>query len=128
MAAISNLPNIRKWPFAVCPLSDATTAKAVSAPSAERPPPFLRRVWLPKKTECGDVDCDHYPLSLPLIRSDRFYRTFEQSITIIVGENGAGKSTILEAIATMAGFSGGGGAPGMRAVEHWVSSGEGARC
>ena len=92
------------------------------------PPPFLKRVWLPKEAGGDDLDWDRYPLSLPIIQSGGFDVSFEKPVTIIVGENGSGKSTILEAIATMAGFSDAGGAQGMRAVERSNVSGEdGAR-
>ena len=39
-----------------------------------------------------------YPFNLPLIKSLRSL-TFEAPVTFFVGENGAGKSTMLEAIA-----------------------------
>ena len=92
------------------------------------PPPFLKRVWLPKETGGDHLDWDRYPLSLPTIQSGGFDVSFEKPVTIIVGENGSGKSTLLEAIATMAGFSDAGGAQGMRAVELSKASGEdGAR-
>jgi predicted ATPase len=92
------------------------------------PPPFLKRVWLPQEEPGDDLDWDTYPLSLPIIHSGGFDLAFEKSVTIVVGENGSGKSTMLEAIATMAGFSDSGGAQGMRAVERSATSGEdGAR-
>jgi predicted ATPase len=90
------------------------------------PPPFLKRVWLPREATNVDVDRDSYPLSLPFIQSGGFDITFEKPVTIIVGENGSGKSTLLEAIATMAGFSDSGGAQGMQAVRHSAASGEDA--
>jgi predicted ATPase len=88
------------------------------------PPPYLKRVWLPDKNEHADLDWDRYPLSMPLVRNGGFDLTFEKPVTIFVGENGAGKSTVLEAIAHMAGFSDSGGAQGMRAVEASTLSGE----
>ncbi len=91
------------------------------------PPPFLKRVWLPREIVGSEFDWDEYPLSLPIIQSG-FDLTFAKPVTIIVGENGSGKSTVLEAIAAMAGFSDSGGAAGMRAVEQSELSGEdGAR-
>lgn len=91
------------------------------------PPPFLKRVWLPRSLAEADLDWDRYPLSLPIIQHGLDI-SFEKPVTIIVGENGSGKSTLLEAIASMAGFSDGGGAQGMRAVEKSIASGEdGAR-
>jgi predicted ATPase len=92
------------------------------------PPPFLKRVWLAEKAGDGTLDWDRYPLALPIVHSGGFDFSFEKPVTIIVGENGSGKSTILEAIAGMAGFSDGGGGQGMRAVEPSEGSGEdGAR-
>ncbi len=92
------------------------------------PPPFLRHVWLPPETEGEAFDRAGYPFSLPLVEGGGFDIRFERPVTIIVGENGSGKSTILEAIATMAGFSESGGGQGMRAVEQAPKSGEdGAR-
>ena len=88
------------------------------------PPPFLKRVWLPREAVGSGVNCDCYPLSLPIIQSGGFDIAFERPVTIIVGENGSGKSTILEAIAAMAGFSESGGAQGMCAVEPSSLSGE----
>jgi predicted ATPase len=88
------------------------------------PPPFLKRVWLPRDAIDDGLDWDSYPLSLPLVHNGGFDLTFEKPVTIIAGENGSGKSTLLEAIATMAGFSESGGASGMHAVHHSPLSGE----
>lgn len=43
---------------------------------------------------------------------------FERPITIIVGENGTGKSTLLEGIAALAGYDEAGGGKGYRPVDH----------
>lgn len=76
--------------------------------------PFLKRVWLQQdKIEQKDA----YPFSLPLFR-DGFELSFETPITIIVGENGAGKSTILEGIAALAGYDEAGGGQGYKPVDH----------
>jgi predicted ATPase len=85
------------------------------------PPPFLKHVWLPPEAIGGAPDV--YPMSLPIVQTGAFDITFEKSVTIIVGENGSGKSTILEAIATMAGFSDAGGGQGMNAVAASTASG-----
>jgi len=87
------------------------------------PPPFLKRAWLPEPGEDSRLDWDCYPLSMPLIRSGGLDLYFERAVTILVGENGAGKSTILEAIAHLAGFSDSGGAQGMQAVQASIASG-----
>lgn len=86
------------------------------------PPPYLKRVWLPEADETAPYP-ESYPFSLPIVRNGGFDFAFERSVTILVGENGAGKSTILEAIAHMAGFGEAGGGQGMRAVESSHHSG-----
>lgn len=79
------------------------------------PPPYLKRVWLDDAIE---TDRAGYPFCLPLFRGGDFELAFDKPVTIIVGENGTGKSTLLEAIAVLAGFDEGGGGPGYRAVDH----------
>jgi predicted ATPase len=74
------------------------------------PPPYLKRVWLDPDAE---VDRDHFPFSLPLFHPD-FELRFDRAVTILVGENGTGKSTLLEGIAVLAGFPEMGGGPGYR--------------
>ncbi|HUD93732.1 AAA family ATPase [Sphingobium sp.] len=81
------------------------------------PPPYLKRVWLRDDDSDRAPDWGHYPFNLPLIRNGGLDFHFSSPVTILVGENGTGKSTLLEAIAQLAGFSDSGGAPGMRAVE-----------
>lgn len=87
------------------------------------PPPFLKRVWLPEQQDKSGPEWDVYPLSMPIVHAGGFDLSFDKAVTIIVGENGSGKSTILEAIATLAGFSERGGAQGMRAVDASFASG-----
>lgn len=78
------------------------------------PPPYLKRVWLDPEAA---VDRTAYPWCLPLFRDD-FEIRFDKAITIIAGENGVGKSTLLEGIAVLAGFDESGGGPGYRAVDN----------
>src|SRR5437762_3189145 len=62
------------------------------------PAPYLKRIWLePSRI----TDRAAYPFCLPLLRDD-FELSFDRAITIIVGENGTGKSTLLEGIAVLA--------------------------
>jgi len=76
--------------------------------------PYLRRLWLdPEKVP----DPDAYPFCLPFLRKN-FELTFDKPITIIVGENGTGKSTLLEGIAALAGYDAAGGGKGYRPVDH----------
>jgi predicted ATPase len=76
------------------------------------PPPYLKRIWL----EGEGIDRALYPWCLPLLRGE-FELDFDRPITIIAGENGVGKSTLLEGIAVLAGFDEAGGGPGYRAVD-----------
>ena len=65
------------------------------------PAPYLRRIWLdPSRIKDRAV----YPFCLPFLR-DGFELDFDRPITIIVGENGTGKSTLLEGIAVLAGLT-----------------------
>jgi predicted ATPase len=78
------------------------------------PAPYLKRVWLdPSRVE----DRDAYPFCLPFLRHD-FGLSFDRPITIIAGENGTGKSTLLEGIAVLAGYDQAGGGKGYQAVDH----------
>lgn len=75
---------------------------------------YLRQLWLdPARIS----DRRAYPYCLPFL-SDDFELHFPQAITIIVGENGTGKSTLLEGIAALAGFDEAGGGKGYRTVDH----------
>ncbi len=51
---------------------------------------------------------DKYPLNIPFIQ-ELDYIDFHQNVTFLVGENGVGKSTIMEAIATSLGYNAEGG-------------------
>jgi len=78
------------------------------------PAPYLRRIWL----EPSDIaDRAAYPFCLPFLRDD-FELAFDRPITIIVGENGTGKSTLLEGIAVLAGYDEAGGGKGYMPVDH----------
>jgi predicted ATPase len=78
------------------------------------PAPYLRRIWL----DAARVrDPEAYPFCLPFLRNG-FSLVFPEAITIIVGENGTGKSTLLEGIAALAGFDEAGGGKGYRPVDH----------
>jgi len=78
------------------------------------PAPYLKRLWLdPSRMS----DREAYPFCLPFLHDD-FSLTFDRAITIIVGENGTGKSTLLEGIAALAGYDGAGGGKGYTPVDH----------
>src|ERR1700675_3895259 len=78
------------------------------------PAPYLRRVWLDPS---GIADRAAYPFCLPFLQDD-FELSFDRPITIIVGENGTGKSTFLEGIAVLAGYDEAGGGKGYMPVDH----------
>jgi predicted ATPase len=78
------------------------------------PAPYLKRVWL-DPSRVGDREA--YPFCLPILPDD-FELNFDTAITIIVGENGTGKSTILEGIAALAGYDDAGGGKGYMPVDH----------
>jgi predicted ATPase len=78
------------------------------------PAPYLRRVWL----DPSDIsDRTVYPFCLPFLQDD-FELNFDRPITIIAGENGTGKSTLLEGIAALAGYDEAGGGKGYTPVDH----------
>jgi predicted ATPase len=78
------------------------------------PAPYLKRLWLdPSRV----ADLKAYPFCLPFLQGD-FELSFDRSITIIVGENGTGKSTLLEGIAVLAGYDEAGGGKGYMPVDH----------
>jgi predicted ATPase len=90
-------------------------AMARSRKHTSLPPPYLKRIWLDEAKVPGRRV---YPFDLPIFRDPGFELSFERPVTIIVGENGTGKSTLLEGIAVLAGFDEGGGGPGYRAIDH----------
>lgn len=78
------------------------------------PAPYLKRLWL----DASRVDDRAaYPFCLPFLH-DEFSLSFDRAITTIVGENGTGKSTLLEGIAALAGFDSAGGGKGYMPVDH----------
>ena len=59
------------------------------------------------------VDLDSYPFTIPAIR-DFVQMDFHRDVTFFVGENGSGKSTMLEALAVALGFGKDGGTRNVR--------------
>src|SRR6201996_6788862 len=78
------------------------------------PAPYLRRVWMDYSRI---ADPAAYPFCLPFLRRD-FELCFDRPVTIIVGENGTGKSTLLEGVAALAGYDEAGGGKGYMPVDH----------
>ena len=68
------------------------------------------------------VDLERYPFTIPAIR-DFVQMDFHRDVTFFVGENGSGKSTMLEALAVALGFGKDGGTRSVRitAVSDQVS-------
>ncbi len=75
--------------------------------------PYLKRlVLLPEKMGEG------YPFDLRILQDPSFELNFAQPVTIIVGENGTGKSTLVEAIAAICGYDEAGGGKGYMPIDH----------
>jgi len=67
--------------------------------------PFLKSLaFIEDKIEPGQ-----FPFTVPAFRGGKLELTFDRPVTIIVGENGTGKSTLLEGIAGQCGFNLSGG-------------------
>jgi predicted ATPase len=69
------------------------------------PKPYLREIGL-KRDKISDPS--KYPFSIPAIRQLEVLR-FDPDITFLVGENGTGKSTLLEGVSVALGFNAEGG-------------------
>jgi len=67
--------------------------------------PYLRSVTIDPRPE---IDVDSYPFTIPAVR-DMGVLEPHPDVTFFVGENGAGKSTVLEAIAVALGMPAEGG-------------------
>lgn len=79
------------------------------------PAPYLKRVAWARPGEERPTD---YPFSLPFLQDRDWEIVFDTPVTIIVGENGTGKSTIIEALAALAGYDEAGGGKGYMPVDH----------
>jgi predicted ATPase len=67
---------------------------------------FLRGLYLVREKV---PDMDRYPFVVPAVRSLLQELTLHRGVTFLVGENGSGKSTVIEAMAVAAGFNAEGG-------------------
>lgn len=72
---------------------------------AKRTKPYLQHASFRPDV---DVDYDSYPFSIPAVR-ELGNIDFHPNVTFFVGENGSGKSTILEGLAVALGFGAEGG-------------------
>src|SRR5476649_1156065 len=61
----------------------------------------------------ADIDYDSFPFNIPAVREIGNIN-FHPNVTFFVGENGAGKSTVLEGIAVALGFGTEGGTKNVR--------------
>lgn len=77
------------------------------------PAPYLKRLWVREDASLGE----HYPFNLPWLYRE-FSVDFATPVTIIVGENGTGKSTLIEAVAALCGYDEAGGGKGHMPVDH----------
>jgi predicted ATPase len=84
---------------------------------AHLPPPFLKSIrLLPERAGEG------YPFDVPVLRARPFEIELTRAITFLVGENGTGKSTLMEAVAGQCGFNLGGGSRDNRYETHTPAS------
>jgi predicted ATPase len=79
------------------------------------PAPYLTRISLKPDAPAGSAG---YPFDLPWLQDRDFALEFTTPVTIIVGENGTGKSTLIEALAGLAGYDEAGGGKGYMPVDH----------
>lgn len=84
-----------------------------------RAKPFLQRIELNRDSL---EYFDEYPFSIPAIR-ELDYLEFHPDVTFFVGENGTGKSTLIEAIAIAMGFGPAGGTRNVRLSSEEDTSG-----
>src|SRR5437763_12826818 len=74
-------------------------------PRSKLAAPFLLRI----AEIVGKREEGRFPFTLPFMRRGGFALDFTHPVTLLVGENGTGKSSLLEAIARKAGFNSRGG-------------------
>lgn len=75
--------------------------------------PYLQRIW---PNFGSEVDFDHFPFNIPAVRELQQIE-FHADVTFFVGENGSGKSTVLEAIALALGFGVEGGSMNVQLLD-----------
>lgn len=77
------------------------------------PAPYLKRLWIGPDVSLPD----EYPFNLPWL-NESFELDFTTPVTIVIGENGTGKSTLIEAVAALSGYDEAGGGKGYRPLDH----------
>ena len=104
-SSVVRTPFIPRW-------SDMPRSRVAASRAVDLGSPFLRRVTI----RDDRVDPDRHPFDLPIFAGG-LDLTFSTPVTFLVGENGTGKSSLLEAIAWSCGFTGRGGAKEHRYAE-----------
>ncbi len=79
------------------------------------PSPFLRRLSLKPEVM---AEQSGYPFDLPWLQAEDFELQITTPVTIVIGENGTGKSTLIGAIAALSGYDEACGGKGYRPVDH----------
>jgi predicted ATPase len=79
--------------------------------------PYLRELSI---RDDADIDPSSYPFSIPAVRGMEAL-SFHPDVTFFIGENGAGKSTVLEAIAVAMGLPAEGGSRNVHRQQQEVS-------
>jgi predicted ATPase len=80
--------------------------------------PYLRSLSI---RDDDDIDTSRYPFSIPAVR-DIGTLSLHPDVTFFIGENGAGKSTVLEAIAVAMGLPAEGGSRNVSRQQQEVSA------
>lgn len=80
--------------------------------------PYLREISIDPQAE---IDRDRYPFNIPAAVELSAPMTLHADVTFLVGENGAGKSTVLEAIAVGMGLPAEGGTRNVSRVQQAAS-------
>lgn len=79
------------------------------------PAPFLKNLKISSEPF---AEKKGYPFNLSWLNKGQFELEFTSPVTIIIGENGTGKSTLIEAIAALSGYDESGGGKGYKPVDH----------
>src|SRR3977135_3512186 len=85
-----------------------------------RPPNAQRGPYLRQAAVGDDAPTDDYPFGLAAVRALSAVKFGD--VTILVGDNGTGKSTIVEAIAIASGFNAEGGSRNLQFATHGTHS------
>ncbi len=82
---------------------------------SKRPMPINKKPYLQNLSikPSADIEWESYPFNIPAVRELEKLK-FHADVTFFVGENGAGKSTMMEAIALALGFGHEGGTRNVR--------------